>query len=69
MLVIILSSVVVIGTLLMFSVLSMSVPWFRRHYDLEKWEKETPIQRFCRTFIPGFIGYLIVLILYASEYL
>ncbi len=51
------------GVVIVFSVLSMSVPWFRRPYDPEKWEQETPAQRFMRMFIPGALGYIIWLFL------
>lgn len=62
----ILGSVIFFGTVVIFSVLSMSVPWFRRSYEREKWEKETPAQRFFRMFIPGVIAYLVLLFLYTT---
>ena len=64
--VIIMASIIMIGWLLVFSFMATKVPWFCRGRGArERWEIQTPVQRFFGLFIPGFIGLLFVLILYA----
>lgn len=61
--VIIMASIITIGWLTVFSFIATRVPWFCRGRG-ERWEKQTPVQRFFGLFIPGFIGLLFILILY-----
>lgn len=64
--VIIMASIIVTGWLLVFSFMATKVSWFcRGRGGRERWERQTPVQRFFGLFIPGFIGLLFVLILYA----
>ena len=64
--VIITASIITIGWLIVFSFIATRVPWFcRGREEGERWEKQTPVQRFFGLFIPGFIGLLFILILYA----